>query len=407
MVTRRLLPSTGAAVLALAVSGAVPGAHLEAQQGVQVRATRAPAAMDAWLGVSLQMSVQQGADGTHTGITVTRVEDDGPADLAGLRAGDRVVRVNGRPASLTRFQQVYERLRPGDHMSLTLIRNGGRRQDVLVTAAPRPASFSFAIPGALAARIDSALERMDSLQHATEDSRLFTGTLRLMVEGRRDDDVEPDEASSFRAFVFRTTPDGYATLDRQGLEDAFLEARTAEADYLQALASRTGPRGRIDPNDPELVRLRERRVAVGRALQDRPPEDAAARARVVTPFPPRDPVAAQAPPRTPAPDPEGPVRAFLPWVAGQNRVAGAELTPMNPELASYFQVEEGLLVTEVIEGTPAADAGLRPGDVVTRLDGRPVRTLDELRSGLRRTGSSEALLTVVRRGRQLQVRLPR
>lgn len=392
-------------MLVLAVGSAAPGAHLEAQQGVQVGASRAPAAIDAWLGVSLQMTVQQGAEGTHTGIVVTRVEDDGPADLAGLRAGDRVVRVNGRPASLTRFQQVYQRLRPGDRMSLTLVRDGGRRRDVLVTAAPRPASFSFAIPGALAARIDSALERMDSLQHASEDSRLFTGTLRLMVEGRRDDDADPDEASSFRAFVFRTTPDGYASLDRQGLEDAFREARTAEAAYLQALASRAGPRGRIDLNDPELQRLRERRVAVGRALQDRPPDGPGA--RVVTAFPPSDPaVPAEAPP-TPARAPEGPVRAFLPWVAGQNRVAGAELTAMNPELASYFQVEDGLLVTEVIEGTPAADAGLRPGDVVTGLDDRPIRTLDELRRGLHRTGNGGAALTLVRRGRQVQVRLPR
>jgi predicted metalloprotease with PDZ domain len=69
---------------------------------------------------------------------------------------------------------------------------------------------------------------------------------------------------------------------------------------------------------------------------------------------------------------------------GQRVVAGAEVAPLNPGLGSYFGVEEGILVTEVLEHTPAQQAGLRPGDVVIRVAGEAVRSVPELREALDR-----------------------
>ena len=69
---------------------------------------------------------------------------------------------------------------------------------------------------------------------------------------------------------------------------------------------------------------------------------------------------------------------------GQRVVAGAELASLNPGLGSYFGVEEGVLVTEVLEHTPAYQAGLRPGDVVIRVAGEAVRSIPELRDAMDR-----------------------
>lgn len=53
---------------------------------------------------------------------------------------------------------------------------------------------------------------------------------------------------------------------------------------------------------------------------------------------------------------------------------GIEMTPMSPELRAHFGAPEdaGTMVSRVIEGSAAEAAGLRVGDVVTRIDGDPV-----------------------------------
>jgi S1-C subfamily serine protease len=91
---------------------------------------------------------------------------------------------------------------------------------------------------------------------------------------------------------------------------------------------------------------------------------------------------------------------------GQNRAAGAEVVELGPELAEYFRVEGGVLVVDVPPGTPAAQAGMQPGDVVTHVDGTAVRSIDGLRAGIAR-GSSDPTLTLVRKGRRIQVLLMR
>lgn len=61
----------------------------------------------------------------------------------------------------------------------------------------------------------------------------------------------------------------------------------------------------------------------------------------------------------------------------------------------------GLLIFEVGEGTQAAKAGFRPGDVLTHYDGRPVETLDDLSKIARETFQEQRkLLVLVKRGEQ-------
>jgi membrane-associated protease RseP (regulator of RpoE activity) len=62
-------------------------------------------------------------------------------------------------------------------------------------------------------------------------------------------------------------------------------------------------------------------------------------------------------------------------------VSGEELTS---QLAGYFGVKQGkgVLVSEVVAGSPAAKAGLKAGDVIVAVDGKEVATVAELRKAV-------------------------
>lgn len=60
---------------------------------------------------------------------------------------------------------------------------------------------------------------------------------------------------------------------------------------------------------------------------------------------------------------------------------GVGLQQLTPELAERLEIKEenGALVAEVVEGTPAAEAGMKPGDLVTEFNGRKVADYRQLR----------------------------
>ena len=55
---------------------------------------------------------------------------------------------------------------------------------------------------------------------------------------------------------------------------------------------------------------------------------------------------------------------------------GVNIQPLDPDLAATFghDARSGVLVAGVVEGTPASDAGLRPGDIILDIDGRRTDT---------------------------------
>jgi S1-C subfamily serine protease len=59
---------------------------------------------------------------------------------------------------------------------------------------------------------------------------------------------------------------------------------------------------------------------------------------------------------------------------------GVEPNELTPELAETFGLKdtEGVIITGVLQNAPAAKAGLRPGDVLVRVAGEPVRHVGEL-----------------------------
>jgi S1-C subfamily serine protease len=82
---------------------------------------------------------------------------------------------------------------------------------------------------------------------------------------------------------------------------------------------------------------------------------------------------------------------------------GARVEMLGPELAGYFGVDpkSGALVITVEEDSPAARAGLRPGDVITELAGKRVHSPEELVRVVRAAEPGDATnLTVVRHGKE-------
>jgi Do/DeqQ family serine protease len=59
---------------------------------------------------------------------------------------------------------------------------------------------------------------------------------------------------------------------------------------------------------------------------------------------------------------------------------GVEPQELNTELSQTFNVraQEGVIITGVLQNGPAAQAGIKPGDVITSVAGRPVRNVSEL-----------------------------
>lgn len=79
---------------------------------------------------------------SREGALVQDVEQGGPADKAGLKAGDAIVSVNGTPVKDTR--QLIDRVSmvaPGDKVTLGVIRDG-KKTDMVATVGERPSSQS-------------------------------------------------------------------------------------------------------------------------------------------------------------------------------------------------------------------------------------------------------------------------
>jgi S1-C subfamily serine protease len=85
---------------------------------------------------------------------------------------------------------------------------------------------------------------------------------------------------------------------------------------------------------------------------------------------------------------------------------GVQPSSVTPRIAEQFGlgVEVGVLVLNVVEGSPAEEAGLVPGDVIVTIDGEPVEGAGDLLGALRRFGPGDEMpLTVVRDGEETDV----
>jgi S1-C subfamily serine protease len=96
---------------------------------------------------------------------------------------------------------------------------------------------------------------------------------------------------------------------------------------------------------------------------------------------------------------EGRVRRAYIGLAGGPR-------PLPPHARGRFAADSGIEVVEVVDGSPAARAGLRPEDLVVEVDGTPTPGVTELqRLMVAELIGTSVSLRVLRSGRELELRL--
>lgn len=85
---------------------------------------------------------------------------------------------------------------------------------------------------------------------------------------------------------------------------------------------------------------------------------------------------------------------------------GAQVGDINPEIKEEFglNVDAGALIRGVLDGQPAAIAGLRPGDVVTHINGKSVASGTQLRNFVASVKpGTKVKMSVSREGKKLDV----
>lgn len=360
----------------LALTLAVAAAPLSAQEVAPTATQRG------WIGVSFQILTTGDQQGVHTEATITDVMKGSPARKAGLRPGDHLLSVNGAGYQ-SDFGRLARTLRPGDPVEIVVERDG-RRHTFNLRAVSLPSDVVPPTPTltwtvSTDSVVDLMFRAMDSLRHRLDN---VVGGTRVVVS-------LPDLRDSISALARqlatgRMFTGGVGGDSTSGLpvitffrEDAtpgwVVFPGTRPPFHLYASAYAT--------NDSLLRSMQE--------LQDRetPAQRVIQRARQSA-------------------EQVADFRPLTPYRLGQSWVAGAQMVELKPELGAYFRVQSGLLVVEVPDGTPAALAGLEPGDVIVRVQGEPVHSIADLRTGLSEPGDT-LRLQVIRKGRTVQAMLVR
>jgi serine protease Do len=79
---------------------------------------------------------------------------------------------------------------------------------------------------------------------------------------------------------------------------------------------------------------------------------------------------------------------------------GVTVAPITPEVAQAMSLPagtKGVLVRDVRNGSPAAEAGLQAGDVIVQADRRPITSVEDLREAVDKRAKDKPFMLLVRR----------
>ena len=97
--------------------------------------------------------------------------------------------------------------------------------------------------------------------------------------------------------------------------------------------------------------------------------------------------------------PDGNGEGFM-WRSGEGRQIGIGVTPLTKQLAAHFGVEDGMLISEVRENSPAAKAGLKAGDIIVEANGKAVTGDFDLIKAINGKKEGDVTITYVRDGKR-------
>jgi serine protease Do len=83
---------------------------------------------------------------------------------------------------------------------------------------------------------------------------------------------------------------------------------------------------------------------------------------------------------------------------------GVAVGDLSPDIMQRLGVPagtKGVIIADVQEGSPAAEAGLQPGDIIQEVDRKPIGNVEQFRSAMTGHGSGPVLLLLSREGHNL------
>lgn len=310
-----------------------------------------------FLGVLLEES--------ESGVVVSQVTEGSAAADAGLKAGDVITAVNGTAvASVTEVADAIKALAVGDEVTIDVTR-AGETVSVTATLGAYPSS-EFAIPG-LPSRHGNlgalqlgemgieydAEAKTYTITSLSEDSALYEAGLREGDVINTVDDQAYDQAGLLQ-YLISLEDDATVTLNvtRDGAaQDIQLPARDLTALFI-----------------PGGFNFRFGGSEMPRGFQN-----------------------------------------MIPGMQGgmlANGWLGVSFTTLDADTAAAnnVTVTDGALIKEVAEGSPAAEAGLQAGDVVTAVNGEAVDAEHTLRDRMIAYEAGDVVtLTVLRNGDTMEV----
>lgn len=305
----------------------------------------APAAPPGWLGIWIHCDSCEIPRGDRVSEWLFRdlpvivgVLDGSPARAAGLQVGDTILRINGFALTSPEGGRRFGAIRKGEAATFIVRRNGAERA-IRVVPGRRP-------------------ERVEEMQKPVPYVKKMD-SLRPLVQAHLDS-ILPRLRAQLDSFHVRWRVEGM-------LHDSV--ARTlAERQRWMTLYR-------------DSIRIQLDSLAIH-----------------VLPMP------------QVAPQPPGAPYAYrfqfgdsTAVAVGWNAVAGAQMTSLGDELGEYFPgTDGGVLVLKVADGTPAARAGLKPGDVILSVRGERVRTVEDVRKALK-PYPQPVQCEVVRKGQKVKV----
>ena len=375
----RLPGACWALVLGSALVAGLPKA-VDAQDSLRVGQT------GVWIGIktdTARLFVPATSETTLV-IRVTGIQRGGPADAGGVLPGDVLVALNGRElVSYDVWLNSLATLGPGQRAHLQLNRRGAELETTVIVADQRPSSFPVRLDlpefdsawAALLQDFEELIESLpDTLGPGLEVSASIRGTARFRVDS---------------GGVSLTLTDTATTLDIRSADSSRIEPEPARVPEEPAISGRLGSVD-IEGIAGQIAVEAERtlttdssgflRTAADSDLVGQTPSSAAratqlsrAGAEVVL------------------------VSAVV--------LGGAQVRTLSSALGSYFGVTSGVLIIDVLAGSPARLAGFRPGDVIVAVEGRELATLDQLRNDLVR-GELPVRVNVIRHGESVELTYP-
>lgn len=78
---------------------------------------------------------------------------------------------------------------------------------------------------------------------------------------------------------------------------------------------------------------------------------------------------------------------------------GMRVEQLTPEIARYLGLSEskGIVVVDVEAGSPAAEAGVQPGDIILEIDQYPVKDLKQFNQKIKAYRAGETILMLIKR----------